>query len=304
MYSTIRQIAHDLRPVRRPARLLYRGALFWLASGLFHIGVLAADGWTWSGAVSFRKPITFSLSIGLLLGTVGWILDRLSDRPRRAGAIAWTFLVSSTIEVGLITLQTWRGRPSHFNIFEAGDAVIFGLMGAMVGLMSLSLLAVLAWAMVDRPVDPLVRVAVIGGLLMVATGLGIGQWIIGLGTEYAATHGLVPDTVTYGSDGVAKFPHAVAFHGIQVLIVSAVILRRGTIIEAVRKRLMWMISLSYAAALVLASVQTVLGLAPSDPSPWSLSLAGAVAIMAAAIVRAVKGLDFAANDRRTTSAVA
>ena len=96
--TLVRNLAADLRPARRPARLLYAGAAAWLASGLVHLVVLAANGWAWSGAVSFRKPLTFSVSIALLLATIGWVLDRLPDRPRLAGTIAWTLLVSSTIE--------------------------------------------------------------------------------------------------------------------------------------------------------------------------------------------------------------
>jgi hypothetical protein len=169
--SSITEIANDLRPVRRPARILYGGAVFWLLSAVVHTGALALDGWQWSGAVSFRKPVVFSISIALLLATVGWILDRLPDRPRLAGALAWTFLVSSSIEVGLIAMQTWRGRATHFNVFEAGDAVVFAVMGATVGVMSLCPIGALIWSSIERPHDPLVRFAVIGGLALVTTGL-------------------------------------------------------------------------------------------------------------------------------------
>ena len=67
------------------------------------------------------------------------------NRPRLAGALAWTFLVSSSVEVGLIAVQAWRGRASHFNVMEAGDAAVFALMGAAVGFMSLCLLGLLVW---------------------------------------------------------------------------------------------------------------------------------------------------------------
>jgi hypothetical protein len=109
--------------------------------------------------VSFRKPLTFSLSIALLMATMGWVLDRLPERPRLAGVIAWAFLMSSTVEVGLITVQAWRGRASHFNVMESSDAAIFALMGAIVGLMSLGLVALLVWSLIERPADALVRVA-------------------------------------------------------------------------------------------------------------------------------------------------
>ena len=47
--TLVHDLVADLRPTHRPARVLYAGAAFWLASGLIHLGVLAADGWAWSG---------------------------------------------------------------------------------------------------------------------------------------------------------------------------------------------------------------------------------------------------------------
>jgi hypothetical protein len=288
--TQIRDLARDLRPMSRPARLLYGGAAFWLVAGLFHIGALAMDGWQWSGSISFRKPIVFSVSIGLLLGSVGWVIDRLPERPRLEGALAWTLLASATLEVGLIALQTWRGRASHFNVFEGGDALIFAVMGVMIGLVSLCLVVVLVWSLIERPADPLVRFAVIGGLLLVMTGLGIGQWIIELGNEFVARNGTVPETVTYGESGAAKFPHAVAFHGIQVFIVAAVALQRVRLPSASRRRLMRTVFWAYAAGLVFASVQTVLGQGPLQPSVWSLGLVVSLLTLAVVFARVARAL--------------
>lgn len=301
--TLVRDLVADLRPARRPARVLYAGAAFWLVSGLVHLGVLAADGWAWSGALSFRKPLVFSISVGLLLATVGWVLDRLPDRPRLAGSLAWTLLVSSTVEVGLITMQAWRGRASHFNTLATGDALVFAAMGIMVAVMSLCLVAVLVWTLVEPPRDRLVRLAVLAGMALVVSGLGIGQWIVQLGNDFVETHRAVPDTVLYGRHGVAKFPHAVAFHGIQVFIVAAVALRRGALAEAAQRRTLRLVVWSYVAAMVLASAQTVTGHAPLDPSPWSLGLALALATMTAALVRIGRALP-AGRDRSRSPAVA
>lgn len=294
------EIANDLRPVSRPARILYAGAVFWSLSAAVHAGALALDGWQWSGSVSFRKPLVFSMSIALLLATVGWVIDRIPDRPRLASALAWTFLVSSSIEVGLIAMQTWRGRASHFNVLEAGDAVVFAAMGASVGVMALCLIGTLIWSSIERPQDPLVRFAVIGGLALVATGLGIGQWIIELGNEYVASNQAVPETVTHGSAGVAKFPHAVAFHGIQVFILSAVMLRRGSLSRSAQRGLMQLIFWSYTGILVFASAQTVAGRAPSELTPWSLGLWAGVGGVLFGLFRVISELRHSASENRET----
>jgi hypothetical protein len=288
--TLLADLVADLRPSRRPARVLFAGAAAWFAVGLLHLAVLAFDGWAWSGAVSFRKPLVFSVSIALLLATVGWVVDRLPDRPRLAGTIAWTLLVSSTVEVGLITLQAWRGRASHFNTLEAGDAAIFIAMGIMVVFMSLCLVAVLVWSLIAPPRDRLVRLAVIGGLVLIMTGLGIGQWIIELGNDFVETRGAVPETVVSGDRGVAKFPHAAALHGIQLFILAAVLLRRGALAEADRRRALRRIVWSYTAVLVFASAQTVMGSAPLDPTIWSAGLAVSLVAIVVGFVRIGRSL--------------
>jgi hypothetical protein len=151
----------------------------------------------------------------------------------------------------------------------------------------------------------LVRFAVIGGLVLVATGLGIGQWIISLGAEFVAKNQEVPETVLYGSAGVAKFPHAVAFHGIQVFIISAVMLRKGALGESAQRRLMHLVFWSYAAILVFASAQTVAGRAPFDLSPWSVGLVVSCAGVLLGLTWIIRsGRNPASVDRKTPTPVA
>jgi hypothetical protein len=302
--TVVPNLVADLRPSRRPARVLYAGAAAWLVSGLAHLVVLAANGWAWSGAVSFRKPLTFSVSIALLLATIGWVLDRLPDRPRLAGTIAWTLLVSSTVEVGLITMQAWRGRASHFNTMAAGDAAVFAVMGIMVGFMSLCLVAVLVWSLARPPRDRLARLAVLGGLVLIVTGLGFGQWIIELGNDFVESHRAVPDTVLYGQRGVAKFPHAVALHGIQLFVLAAVLARRGALAEATRRRAVRLVVWSYAAVLVFASAQTVTGNGPLDPTIWSAGLAASLAGIAAGFLTIGQGLRASGAEQSPSMTVA
>lgn len=252
----------SLLPRSRSSRVLGGLAVVFAASAVFHTFVLAADGWQWTGAVSWRKPVVFSVSLASLAWAMGWIIDRLPPRPRLAAAIAGTFVVSATVELALIVVQTWRGRASHFNVFEAADAAVFTAMGIAVGVMSLALVGLFLWLLVERPADPSLRWAALGGMAFIATGLGLGQWLIDLGFQYVEAVGAVPDTVRYGEAGVAKFPHAVAFHGIHVfMILNALAVAR----RVDRSNLVGPMRLavgSYGLLLVFAATQTLLGLAP------------------------------------------
>lgn len=278
-----------LMPQTKASRLLVAAAVVFAASAVFHTFILAADGWQWGGAVSWRKPVVFSISLGSLAWAMGWIIDRLPRRPRLAGALAVTYITGAVVELFLISLQTWRGRASHFNVFESGDAAIFGLMGTSVMVMSVALAGLFVWMLVERPDNTALRWASIGGMVYVIAGLGLGQWLISLGFEYVDRVGIVPETVLYGADGVAKFPHAVAFHGIHVFMILAAVL--GSRVGEPRSGgLMRLAVFSYGAVLVFAATQTLLGLAPLTVGvPLVVLGAGGSAGVVVAFVRAAQG---------------
>lgn len=266
----VRQTLRQLGPQARAARVVMATALAWGVSAVVHLGVFVVDGGGWEGPVSWRKPIVFSASFALLLWAVGWVLDRMPvARPRLAGVLAWGLAVTSTIETSLIVLQTWRGRASHFNVFDPADAALFGIMGAMIGLVALGLVVLFAWALVERPTDAATRWAVLGGLAMIVTGLGVGQWLVELGMTYVERFGAVPDVVTNG-DAVVKFPHAVALHGIQ-LFALVLALGAATDLTATRRlRAVRCAVVGYGGLLGVAVATSIAGLPADAIAPWSL----------------------------------
>lgn len=268
----VRSVLRELGPQTRASRMLMLTALAWAASGAFHLAVFAVDGGSLVGAVSWRKPIVFSVSIALTLWAFGWVLDRMPvARPRLAGALAWTFAVASTVEVALIVMQTWRGQPSHFNVFTPGDSAVFAVMGVMIAVMSAALITLLGWTLVERPADRATRWAVIGGLAAIVIGLGFGQWLVALGTTYATRLGVVPETVMNGA-AIAKFPHAVALHGIQVFAILLAAANATGLDAARRGRVLRAAVAGYGGLLAFASIQTVGGLSALALRPWSLAL--------------------------------
>jgi MFS family permease len=285
--SPVVRVIDQLRPRRGPSRLLGWAAAFWLGSAVFHLGVWAIDGGSWSGPLSWRKPIVFSLSIGLLLWALGWLLDRLPHRRRLAWTLAVAFVVSSTAEISLIAAQTWRGEASHFNVLEDINSLIFALMGAMVGVMSLVLLVAFVWSLIERPTDPIARSAAFWGFALVIAGLGIGQWIIELGNDFVARFDQVPSAVTYGDAGVVKFPHAIAFHGIQAFALAAAMLS-GTGMGAARARLLMRLVVgSYLGVFAFSAIQTGSGRAPADVMVGSAALLGLSAAVLVASLAAI-----------------
>ncbi len=287
-----RDVARTLSPTRGPSRFLIAVAALFVLSTVAHLVVWAVDGGAWSGPVSWRKPIVFSASFALLLWATAWLLDRLPHRPALAWGLAGTLGLTSVAETALIAGQTWRGRASHFNDATATDSLIFGLMGALVALISLSLVGVYVWSFIERPARADDRRAAWWGFGLIMSGLGIGQWLVVLGNDYVVRNGAVPEVVLNGEAGVVKFPHAIAFHGIQVFMVVAAAAAALGLSEVVSARLMRLTIASYVAVMAFSLTQAVTGRATGDLTPLTVGLlagAGVSAVWAIATVVAGVG---------------
>ena len=280
-----------LRLEKKASRRLGVAATLLVASAAVHLGVLLATGGDWTGAVSFRKPITFGISVGLLLWTCGWVMDRLPSRKRLESVLSTVLIGTGLAEVGLITAQAWRGVPSHFNFTTATDSIIFAAMGATIGVFSLALLAIAIWAVIQRPAERTTRLAVLAGMALVITGLGLGQWVIGLGVEMAEQLGRAPETVLAGEAGVAKFPHAMALHGIQLFIGASVLARLRHLSERRQINAVRMTVGGYFALVAWSIVHTNAGRAPFDLRGMENVLGlGGLALLAVAAYVIASGL--------------
>jgi hypothetical protein len=187
----------------RSQHTLIIAAALLLTSALFHIAVWWLAGMpSLDGPVSWRKPITFGLSTGVLFLSLAWILGLLPDHPRRARQARW-FTVLLIAEVALIAMQQWRGVASHFNDATRFDAAVFSAMGVLIMIAS-GIIAIWTWAVLTTPLAT-TRAQAWGariGMLM----LNVGNLIGGV---MAATH--TTDI---------KPLHGLALHVIQALPVA------------------------------------------------------------------------------------
>ncbi|MDQ2951149.1 MAG: hypothetical protein M3R54_02675 [Chloroflexota bacterium] len=202
-------------------RLLYATAALLAVSALVHGAVWLMDGSPWAGPVSWRKPIEFSASFAITLATVGWILTKLVGPAWLRWSIAVTLAIASLAEVALIAMQRWRGVASHFNYASSFDSAVFSAMGVFVGLVALAIVAILVWSLVTTPkLEPDLRVAVRLGLVMLAIAQALGGVLLAQGFA-ALDQGPVPSPVSS-----VVVLHGVFLHGVQVLPLAALVLRR------------------------------------------------------------------------------
>jgi hypothetical protein len=87
-------LAGDWRQARPALRFGYVVGGTLVLVGLAHLAAWLVLGGAWQGPISFRKPTTFGISFGLLLGPLA---------------------AADTYEVAWVAVQRWRGVASHFN---------------------------------------------------------------------------------------------------------------------------------------------------------------------------------------------
>ncbi len=265
------------RNARGPQRLLYAVALLFIVSAVIHAGVYALTGGAWEGAVTWRKPIEFSLSFAIATATFGWILGLLPARRIQDRTFAIVYSVSSVGEVGLIIMQRWRGTASHFNFATAFDTAVFSTMGVLILLISFMVLwlAVRSFGQIagDRATVWAVRL----GLLFFVAGLGVGFLLLGEGSGQASV-GSATSPVTVGANGMLTFPHALALHALQVLLVLTWL--AGRFGAPVGRRVMLVLSASvgYFGLVAIELAQALGGSGPLELAPVA-ALALTVALL-------------------------
>lgn len=267
-----RSSAYDTshRPIQL-GRALDLAAALLLLSGLAHTLIwlnssnAAAD---WEGPLSWRKPILFGISGGLTAWSLARVVNRLASNAFDRILVPMT-AVCLVIEVALITLQTWRGVPSHFNRATPLDTAI---ELAMLVLITQVVLATAAWtvrAFQRFDAEPATRLAYRAGLVLLLVASLLGYGVTLLGSHVQSNGG---DPSTYGEAGVLKFAHGMPIHAIQLLPLVARVLRRVSN-EPMAEWAVRITIAATAAATIYAIIQTGMG-APRFP-PTSAATAGA-----------------------------
>jgi hypothetical protein len=275
---------------RRAERIAYAVGAALFLSGVVHAIVLIATGGSWLGPLSMRKAVTFGLSFGLTLASVAWATSFLTLRPRLRSILLGAFTAASVAEVALVSMQAWRGVPSHFNFETPFDNAVSMTLAAGGGVLILTIIGFTAAALVEPgPEAASLRLAVRAGLVVLLVALATGAVMIARGVVEA--RGGDPQGA-YTTAGSLKPLHAVAMHAILVLPALAWLLRCTRWPESHRLRVVRIAVAADALLTAVIGVESFTGIDPlAAPLPVLALSVLATAVLAGTGVYALSGIE-------------
>ncbi len=226
------QVTNDSTPA--PETGIYLLAALLGAVGLAHLGLQLVLGGPWTGPVSWRKPATFGMSFGLTLATVAWVSSLAGVPEGRRSVLLHAYGFASAVEVLVITVQAWRGLPSHFNTSTPVNAALAYTAAAGGALLiAATVLLVCTAARPGAQVAPSMRLALRAGVATFAVAVLTGAAMIALGVTAARSGSL---TDAYSAARALKPAHGALMHGMLVLPALAWMTARTDVPEPQRVR--------------------------------------------------------------------
>lgn len=256
-------------------RIAYAVGTLLILSGCVHVLVWLADGSSLSGPVSWRKPILFGFSAGVTVLSIGWVASKIKAR-RGDSLLVASFSVALLGEVGLISLQQWRGVPSHYNRSTPFDASVHFWMEWLVVFATVVIFDLTLRTFRGLQSSRDMRLAIQSGMWLLLVSCLLGFALVQHGNQQQAL-GKAPEVV--GAAGVAKFPHGVPIHAIQMLPVLAWLFARLGVAD--RHRLLGVASAvgGLVTFTVFSLVQTLSGRARFDLTPVPAVILGLAATL-------------------------
>ena len=120
-----------LKELRKRNERIYWFGWYNLVLGIACLILMQFDSQKILGISRWIKPMKFSFSFGIMVWTMGWLLFYL-DNKKKVKTISLLIIITLFIESFLITMQSVRGVPSHFNIADSFNAMVFNVMGIAI----------------------------------------------------------------------------------------------------------------------------------------------------------------------------
>lgn len=265
-------------------KILLTAGIFLILSGSFHFFIQILDPREWESSIGWRKPILFGISTGITLISLAWVISRTMKNQILAILLA----ILATAEVMIITVQTWRKVPAHFNNGASADQFLANSIDVMLVLITLVIFysTFLCFRKKFGAAELDYDFSMRWGMAFLALSciFGFGVAIYG---NLMLENGQNPEIIAPG--GVPKFVHGIALHALQIFPIWTLLLRKIGVNLANRLKSLQFAAFAFLFLTVYAIWQTLNGFGRFEPN-----LGGAI-ILLFVFVGAIAALFYAVS---------
>ena len=186
--------------------------------------------------------------------TVVWVMTFLSKRRVLGWILSGSLGLANAGEVFWVSMQQWRGVPSHFNVASAFDQAAFSVAGVLIVFTVFVVTVVTVWTYFPMQSPRSLTAAIRAGMTLLFAAQIFGILMI------------LNDSSTFGAEGAMKVAHALALHAAQILPGLAWLLLFTKWSENQRTAAVVVAVAGYAGLVTVSAFQTFSGLAASDMS--------------------------------------
>lgn len=257
------------------------------------------------GVNPWFKPLKFAISTIIYSITLALLLSMMPGRRRLVSVGGTIVAVALAIELFIISGFAAVGESSHFNVSTPLHTVAWSIMASSITAVWVITLIVAIALFRANLGDRARTIAIRAGVVLALVGMGLAFLMTGSPTpgQLADYQGIVGAHTVGAEDGgpglpllgwstVAgdlRAPHFIGMHALQalpllVLALEALSTRLPRLDARVRARLVLLAAVTYGAALVLLTVQALLGQSIVQPSGGVLVAGILIAAVAIASV--------------------
>lgn len=218
------KISEFISELKNRDLVLYRIAVLMLLLTFVLIIPLLIDTRQILGINPWIKPMKFSLSIVIYATTIAWFLEYIKTSPRWSYWISRLTALSLMVDMLIILIQSARGVQSHFNKTSNFDALLFGVMGIMIGLSTL-LITIYMLILIRKKTsgDGPFKWSIIMGILVFLAASWVGGVMIQYGSHTIGAQDGGPGITFFNwslDHGDLRVAHFIGLHALQIIPIS------------------------------------------------------------------------------------
>lgn len=222
----MRYLKQILHTVKKASPILYTIVMIHFIAAIGCILGLFIDDRIIMGVNVWIKPLKFTISGGIFILTVGYLVTLYPYSVRKKNIINNITAFTLLIEIGIIVYQGARGVQSHYNNTTLIDGLLFGAMGILIGInVLIMILFIFDTLRLKLKTDKSVQWAILLGWSIILFGSWVGGQMI---SQMSHNVGVIDGGAglplvnwsTVGGD--LRIAHFFGLHGIQIIPLFAV----------------------------------------------------------------------------------